>query len=38
MKEGAGKGGIENIMEGVNMFKAHCPHVWNYQNEIPAYH
>jgi hypothetical protein len=25
-----------NIMEGVNLFKVHCMHVWNYPNEIPC--
>jgi hypothetical protein len=23
-------------MEGVNLFKVHCTHVWNYPNEIPS--
>jgi hypothetical protein len=26
------------IMEGVKLFKVHCTHVWNYQNEPPLYY
>jgi hypothetical protein len=26
------------VMEEVNLFKAHCKHVWNYHNEIPSYY
>jgi hypothetical protein len=31
-EEGGGDG---NIMEGLNLCKIHCMHVWNYQSEIP---
>lgn len=24
-----------NIMDGVNLFKVHCTHGWNYKNETP---
>jgi hypothetical protein len=26
-------GGRKNEMEGVNLFKIYCMHVWNYHNE-----
>jgi hypothetical protein len=26
--------GKMTVMEGVNLFKAYCTHVWNYHNEI----
>jgi hypothetical protein len=28
----------ENTMEGVNLLKVHCMHVWNYGKEIPSYY
>jgi hypothetical protein len=31
-KEGGGNG---TVMEGVNLFKVHCTHGWNYHNEPP---
>jgi hypothetical protein len=34
-----GKGERRNgNMEGVNPFKVHCMHAWNYHNEIPSYY
>jgi hypothetical protein len=27
-----------NITEGVNLFKLHCTHVWNYHDEILSYY
>jgi hypothetical protein len=35
---GGGGKGNENIMEGVNLFKVHSTHVWNYHNKIPSYY
>jgi hypothetical protein len=29
--------GIENIMEGVSLFKVLCTYVWFYHNEILSY-
>jgi hypothetical protein len=27
-----------NIIEGVNLFKVHCTHIWNYHNETPTFY
>jgi hypothetical protein len=36
LEKGEGReGGNGNIMEGMNLFKVHCTHVWNYHSEVP---
>jgi hypothetical protein len=31
-------GGDQNTMEGMNLFKVHLTHIWNYHNETPLYY
>jgi hypothetical protein len=26
------------LIEGVNLLKVHCTHLWNYHNEAPLYY
>jgi hypothetical protein len=34
---GRGEGRNGNIMEGVNLSKLYCMHVWNYHKETPPH-
>jgi hypothetical protein len=39
LKKSGEKGGdYWNTIEGVNLFKAHCTHLWNYHNETPWFY
>jgi hypothetical protein len=35
LKKAGRRRGNGNIMDGMNLFKPPCTHVWNYSNEIP---